>query len=494
MGKKRLEKDQVTQPKAPIADEVIYKITLVVTLLVASVFFLKNLISKSLMGAVAVGGVLLVFIAAILVMKAMKVKNDVKYLVVSIGLVITITLISLMSGESYSDDFLLYLAAIGLTGMYFRPTYPRIQIGLSNVVLIILYVANPTKGGPLGQYILCAVVFNVAAVMFLMVIKRGRAYIGLSEDRRKEVEKVIDTVSLINNELTQNFARTQKRIEDVAETNEMVESKTVAMQEDSRIILESVEDTVETCTGAQNTIDAAKNQMYNLNQNIRHFEDVLKTNEENINNITLELTDVKTSSEATEEVFELIRTQMEKIIEVMGEIKKIANSTTMLALNASIEAARAGEAGKGFSVVAGKVQDLAISSNKCSAEVEEVVVSMQDQVNTTLEQIKASVSNVDSTIVSLNDLNASFEELTSKFGDLYSDIEGQNTSMAAIEKNFDRVAMKIAEMDEGVRKNQESSDAIAHSIKIYGDNMKLMENDSGSLKVLVESMQQNLKS
>lgn len=493
MGKKRNVGEGEARSKMPISEDVIYKITLGVTFGVAAVFFLKNLISANWGGAIAVGAVLAVFGLAILLMKKFKVKNDVKYLAVGAGLIITISLISLMSGESFSDDFLLYLAAMALTGMYFNPRYPTVQWIMSDVVLVVLYIVSPEKGGALGQYILCAVVFNLAAFLLLLVIKRGRAYIDLSEAGKQEVEKVIDTVTKINDELAKNFERTHKRIEDVAETNVMVEDKSVAMQADSKLIIEGVEDTVSTCAGAQDTIKVAKQQMSNLNQNIRYFEDALKMNESNISDIADELKDVKESTKSTEEVFEIFRTQMDKIIEVMDEMKRIASSTTMLALNASIEAARAGEAGKGFSVVAGKVQDLAISSTKCSAEVDEVVASMQEQINTTLEQMKTNVENVDSTITTLSELNASFEELTSKFDDLYADIEGQNSSMEAIEKDFDRVSVKIAEVDSSVKQNQESTDAIAQSIKVYGDNMLLMENDTKDLKVLVESMQDNLK-
>lgn len=493
MGELEKNSEVVSKAKKPISNETIYKITLFVTFAVASVFFLKNLVGKSWMGAIAVGAVLAVFAVVLSIMNVTKTKSDTKYLVVGVGLIITITLISLMSGESYSDDFLLYLAAIGLTGMYFKPMYPRVQIVVSDIVLVVLYVVSPEKGGPLGQYILCTAVFNVAAILFTVVVDRGRAFISLSEDRTTEVEDVIETVTLINNELTQNFDRTHKRISDVADTNELVESRTVALQEDSKLISEGVEETVETCVGAQNTIELAKKQLKNLNDNINHFEEVLKTNEENIDNIAGELRGVKESSKATEEVFALIRGQMEKIVDIMSEIKGIANSTTMLALNASIEAARAGEAGKGFAVVAGKVQDLAVSSNKCSAEVEEVVVKMQEQINVTLEQMHASTENVDSTIVSLDELNGSFEELTSRFDDLYSDIEGQNGSVSAIEEDFQKIVAKVEEMDESTRKNQESADAIAHSIKVYGDNMKLMEDDTVHLKSLVETMQKNLQ-
>ena len=79
--------------------------------------------------------------------------------------------------------------------------------------------------------------------------------------------------------------------------------------------------------------------------------------------------------------------QMNTIIET---ITSIANSTGMLALNASIEAARAGEAGRGFAVVASQISTLASQTKSATVNITELI----NQINTELESVRSAVNIV----------------------------------------------------------------------------------------------------
>ncbi len=98
----------------------------------------------------------------------------------------------------------------------------------------------------------------------------------------------------------------------------------------------------------------------------------------------------------------------QKIGDVVGLIKAIAEQTNLLALNATIEAARAGEAGKGFAVVASEVKTLASQTAKATeeigAQVAGIQTSTQDAVGaigkiaTTMEEINRFTSSIAATI------------------------------------------------------------------------------------------------
>jgi len=100
-----------------------------------------------------------------------------------------------------------------------------------------------------------------------------------------------------------------------------------------------------------------------------------------------------------------IRSNINQIANVLKSIKRIADQTTILGINASIEAAHIGNAGKGFAVVAEEIRRL-------SDTTKETVDSI-GKINETIDaSIITTMNSADKTLQTTSNQSAAMEELS----------------------------------------------------------------------------------
>lgn len=474
--------------KKPISKEKIFKVMLYVTYIVAALFLLKNIIGKSLLGIAVIGISLIVFTVVLFAMRSSHTEMGKQQFVVSISLVLLVFIISLNSGESYSDDFPLYLAVIGLTGMYLRPKYTLIQGGLATVLLILQFAIHPEKAGSVGQFFLCLGMFILASGMFYLTIQRGRAFIVMSQARAEEAEGLLKSLLTVGEELKHNFENSSSRIENLQEADSRLEGNASDLRKSSESITQGAREVENTCDNVQEKIQVTEQQIGALNGEVKNFETSLAVNRRNMEEMNRQMESVKQIMHAANEVFCMMEQRMQEIHVVTKQLNGISASTPMLALNASIEAARAGQAGAGFAVVASKVQELAVDSNKCSGQVADVVNAMQEQVQKTTMQLEESTEVIDASLEALEGLKGGFDHLTQQFSSLYSNIEEQNSNINQVESIFRELKDKIEDMSSHSEENETSVEAIAEAMGVYKESMKQVIDDTKHIHELSASM------
>lgn len=472
----------------PISEQKIFKIMVWIVFPVCLVFLAKNVIVKNTVGMITVAVTMVVFGIALLLMRVFKVDQKHCQLTASIGLIFVEVVISLNSGAYYSDDFPLLLAVIAMTALYFRPQYTLIQMGVCDVFWVLLYVIHPEKAESLSQYIMCVAIFNLAAFLVFLTIKRGRAYIAISEQRASEAEKLLNSLTQLGNELQTNFDNSTSRIETLRSTRQRLDSNTSQLEQGSREILEGAKDVVSTCEEVKDKVQATGQQVTILTEGVHKVENALAANKQNMKEMSQQFESVQKENRQINEVFHILEDYMQQISEVTQQMNTISSGTTMLSLNASIEAARAGQNGAGFAVVASKVRDLAVDSTECSARVADVVSQMQGQIQETTRQLAENDKVIETSLDALRDLQNGFAQLTEQFALLYQNIESQNTNVSEVGAMFEQLRNKIDEVSQFTENNQNSVESISEAILVYKNGVEQIVDDSMRVHTLSTNM------
>ena len=463
---KKKEK-KVQDRKAPITQQQIFKIMFTLTVVISAVFFLKNLLGGAMKEALMIGSTVLVFAVVFLFLKLKKAKESSKQMAISIGMMILVFIIALNSGGYFSDDFIMFLAVIALTGLYLEPKYSIAQLVIAAAALAVMYVFHPEKADPLGQYIQCWGEFVLTGVLFIQTIKRGKAFIGIGEDRAKEAETLVDSMKQMGVDLETDFAQSSERIN----------NNTSELRKGSVSMVDSAVNMQSSCDDVQDRIIISQQSILELNEEVTRFELALRENQANMANMEKQLAAVTTTVNEANEVFHAMEQKMGEVADIADQLGDISFNTSILSLNASIEAARAGESGAGFEVVATEMRQLSNTSNVFSEQVAEVVKELMREVGETAQQFEDSTKALAESKESMDELQQSFTRLTEQFGKLYGNIETQNLNVNEVGDIFNHLQSRVAEMQRYSEDNQKSVGAIVEAMDLYKVNIeKVIEN------------------
>ncbi|MBF0379590.1 MAG: HAMP domain-containing protein [Magnetococcales bacterium] len=208
------------------------------------------------------------------------------------------------------------------------------------------------------------------------------------------------------------------------------------------------------------------------------------------------VTNVNSNLEAADKLNKSVK----DIDQTISLIKKIANQTNMLALNASIEAANAGETGMGFAVVANEVKDLANQTSEATNMISEKINDIQNNADGMSSLVKTISEVVDEIGKANNDILYAVDEqgeFSKSISESMSNVANDNKEVTRriseashgideVTRNVASSSTSIEEMALSVREAAESNYSINEKVEIATDSSKEIVETLLDVKQLAE--------
>jgi len=233
------------------------------------------------------------------------------------------------------------------------------------------------------------IVFAIALILFIIINKSKsseniqEADTGLPERMQQSTLSLVQAfqsqLDVVNTDLTQVRSLLSGAIVELQTSFNGLNSTT---QDQAGMVLGLIKNSGYNADGEQRSDDETS---FSFKKFARQTQDVLDL-------FVTQIIEVSKDSMLVTQVIDDVADQMGQIVNLLEDVKGIADKTNLLALNAAIEAARAGESGRGFAVVADEVRKLSQSSNNFSDEIREVVSGADQNIKLAQQTVSSMAS------------------------------------------------------------------------------------------------------
>ncbi len=254
-----------------------------------------------------------------------------------------------------------------------------------------------------------------------------------------KLNSMLFSMKQINNPVVMRLNETMSIIGDnslMKDTFEQVESQTMSIKHMQNASL-NLEDSIDNISSAMGNIRDNTHNIIEVSQNVT-------------NDMNDSITAVNQSSKRIEVINNRVQNfkgKIGKIEEIVDLVKKVANQSNLLALNASIEAARAGEAGKGFAVVADQVRLLSSNTSESAEDIVKYVTELKeniDELALAMDETTVSLaegnSKVEKSIVSMQQMNNQMISIREGVDSVFNDIDTQTKVTRSFSKQIENIS------------------------------------------------------
>lgn len=197
----------------------------------------------------------------------------------------------------------------------------------------------------------------------------------------EKLQKMISSTMDNNQHISEHVHTSVNRVEAISQSSRQTAEHALALHHDS-------EEMVQVATGISDNCSMAAHNANEVRQLTTESSQYVASASAGMQRVVQEVSECAIAINSLKE-------QAGQIGQIISTISGISEQTNLLALNAAIEAARAGEMGRGFAVVADEVRTLANRTAASSAEISQVISSIQQQTETAYLMMQRNLKTVE---------------------------------------------------------------------------------------------------
>lgn len=255
-----------------------------------------------------------------------------------------------------------------------------------------------------------------------------------------------------------------KTVNDTAEAGQQVLAASNMLSEAGQVVAQG---STESAASLEETVSSLEELSSMVKLNSDHAKEANSLSQRSLESAEKGETEIEKLIEAMGEMAK----SSQKIEEIINVIDEIAFQTNLLALNAAVEAARAGEQGKGFAVVAEAVRNLAQRSASAAKEINGLI---KESVDKTEQGVKIA----DNSETVLKEIVISVK----KVADLNGEISAASQEQA---HGIEQISKAMNHLDSAIQSNASSSTEVASSAEEMSSQAVCLEQLVSNLRVFV---------